>query len=109
MSGDPSNEPVWLVTGASRGIGAAIAARAHNQGCRVVVVARGEEALRTADKMGAGALGIQADVSDVAAAEGAIEKTMQKQCRSKVCRKTDQCSWKNVTFSTHLAQTILTH
>ncbi|MDA9580927.1 SDR family oxidoreductase [Luminiphilus sp.] len=76
MSGDPSNEPVWLVTGASRGIGAAIAARAHNQGCRVAVVARGEEALRTADKMGAGALGIQADVSDVAAAEGAIEKTV---------------------------------
>ena len=73
MSGDPSNQPVWLVTGASRGIGAAIAARAHEQGCRVVVIARGEEAKSTAGRLGLGAIAIQADVSDVAAAQSAVD------------------------------------
>ena len=77
MSGDPSNQPVWLVTGASRGIGAAIAARAKDQGCRVVVVARGEEAVSTAGRLGAGVIAIQADVSDVAAAQREIEETIE--------------------------------
>ena len=76
MSGDPSNQPVWLVTGASRGIGAAIAARAHEQGCRVVVIARGEEAKSTAGRLGLGAIEIQADVSDVAAAQSAVDETI---------------------------------
>ena len=76
MSGDPSNQPVWLVTGASRGIGAAIATRAHEQGCRVVVIARGEEAKSTAARLGLGAIAIQADVSDVAAAQSAVDETI---------------------------------
>lgn len=76
MSSDQSHQSVWLVTGASRGIGAAIVARAHQEGCRVVIVARGAEALSTAERLGPGAIAIQADVSDVAAAQGAIEKTM---------------------------------
>ena len=76
MSGDPSNQPVWLVTGASRGIGAAIATRAHEQGCRVVVIARGEEAKSTAGRLGLGAIAIQADVSDVAAAQSAVDETI---------------------------------
>mgnify|MGYP000897498425 FL=1 len=76
MSGDPSNQPVWLITGASRGIGAAIAARAHEQGCRVVVIARGEEAISTAGRLGPGAIAIQADVSDVSAAQSAVDETI---------------------------------
>ena len=77
MSSDQSHQSVWLVTGASRGIGAAIAARAKEQGCCVAIVARGEEAVSTAGRLGAGVIAIQADVSDVAAAQRAVEETIE--------------------------------
>ena len=67
---------VWVVTGASRGIGAAIARRAHARGQRVALLARGAEVEKIAAQLGERALGARADVSDrdaVAAAFARIE------------------------------------
>lgn len=58
---------VAIVTGASRGIGRAIAEALAVEGCRVVLAARGEEALRDAvegiRERGGDALGVSADVT----------------------------------------------
>lgn len=65
-----------MVTGASRGIGAAIARRAHARGQRVALLARGAEVEKIAAQLGERALGERADVSDrdaVAAAFARIE------------------------------------
>lgn len=53
-----------MVTGASRGIGEAIARRAHGEGQRVALLARGAEVEKIAAQLGEGALGAPADVSD---------------------------------------------
>ncbi|MBI4531022.1 MAG: SDR family NAD(P)-dependent oxidoreductase, partial [Candidatus Latescibacteria bacterium] len=45
-------DKVALVTGGSRGIGRAIALSLADEGCRVIICARGEETLRaTADEI----------------------------------------------------------
>lgn len=54
----------WLVTGASRGIGRAIAERALAAGDRVCLVARGEAIATEAAALGEGAMGVAADVAD---------------------------------------------
>ena len=65
-----------LVTGASRGIGAAIARALGSAGARVALVARGEDALhRMADDMANGALVVRCDLtieSSVAAMSDAV-------------------------------------
>lgn len=61
----------WLITGASRGIGAAIARRAVDRGDRVVLVARGEAVEAFAKELregGAEASAIRADLTDEGAA-----------------------------------------
>ena len=63
----------WLITGASRGIGAAIARRAVNRGDRVVMVARGEAVEALAKELrdgGAEASAIRADLT----ADGAASR-----------------------------------
>ncbi|MBN8866267.1 MAG: SDR family oxidoreductase [Solirubrobacterales bacterium] len=63
----------WLITGASRGIGAAIARRAVNRGDRVVLVARGEAVEALAKELqseGAEASAIRADLT----ADGAASR-----------------------------------
>ncbi len=71
---------VALVTGGSRGIGAAIAAGLAAEGCRVAICARGEEALReTAGRIGAGGaevLPIVADLTVASEAERVVNETV---------------------------------
>ena len=58
---------VAVITGASYGLGQAMAQRLVKEGARVVICARGEEQLnRTAQALGPNALAIQADVSKAA-------------------------------------------
>lgn len=68
-----------LVTGASRGIGAAIATGLTAEGCRVAIVARGEEGLTAlAEKLrasGAEVLPIAADLTEPDAAERVVKQT----------------------------------
>lgn len=53
----------WLVTGASRGLGHAVAALALAKGDHVCLVARGPDIADKAAKLGPGAMGVQADIS----------------------------------------------
>lgn len=67
-----------LVTGAARGIGAAVAKRLHDQGAKVSLV--GLEALqleRIANELGDGAMYFEADVSDKKAVANAVDKTVE--------------------------------
>src|SRR5262245_60419140 len=70
---------VAIVTGASRGIGRAIASAFATAGARVVLVARKEENLREAAAAIDGDVAIHpANVGDLAAAEACIAETVQR-------------------------------
>ena len=62
MAGDA----VWVVTGASRGIGAAIARMAVDAGHKVALIARGESVMELARSLGESAAGFQCDVAESA-------------------------------------------
>lgn len=67
-----------VVTGGSRGIGYAIAKAFVGAGARVIITARGEEALKTAAAaLGPNALGKQCDNADVAAIGRLMEEAWQ--------------------------------
>ena len=59
-----SSSKVWLVTGASRGIGLAVAERALAAGDRVALLARGEDVMAIAERLGDACMGCRADVAD---------------------------------------------
>jgi NADP-dependent 3-hydroxy acid dehydrogenase YdfG len=64
-----------LVTGASRGIGAAVATALAHEGARVALLARGEEKLReVSSRIGGDALAIGCDVSDAASVAAAATR-----------------------------------
>ena len=66
----------WLITGASRGIGHAIAARALAAGDRVALLARSAGVLEAAASAGPAALGVQADVTDAASVARAVDRVV---------------------------------
>jgi 3-oxoacyl-[acyl-carrier protein] reductase len=69
---------VALVTGASRGIGLAVARRLAAEGCKVGMIARSSDDLRGAVKdltaMGAQVIAVPADLMDAAAVQPAVER-----------------------------------
>jgi NADP-dependent 3-hydroxy acid dehydrogenase YdfG len=72
-------DPVFLITGASSGIGAATARRAAEAGYRVVLSARSEERLRTlADALGGPerALALRCDVTEWEDQQAMVEQTL---------------------------------
>ncbi len=68
---------VWVVTGASRGIGAAIATVAAKAGHRVAMVARSESVLSAAEALGETAMGFQCDIADSEAVNAAIDEIIK--------------------------------
>jgi NADP-dependent 3-hydroxy acid dehydrogenase YdfG len=73
------DDPVFLITGASSGIGAATARRAAQAGYRVALAARSEDKLRKLAQDLRGderALAIQTDVTDFAQQERMVERTL---------------------------------
>lgn len=69
-------EKVWLITGASRGIGLALAQRAALAGDRVALLARGDAVHRVAAEIGDNAMGVQADIADAEAVEAAVQAVL---------------------------------
>ncbi|MBM4117896.1 SDR family oxidoreductase [bacterium] len=74
---------VALVTGGSRGIGAAIALEFARQGCDVALTCRGRLADAQAvaarvEALGRRALAVQTDVADLAAAEGTVGRVVNE-------------------------------
>ncbi|WP_338426930.1 SDR family NAD(P)-dependent oxidoreductase [Sphingopyxis kveilinensis] len=61
----------WVVTGASRGLGLAIARLAASKGDRVALIARGADIGAQANAIGGGAIGLAADVTDPASVTNA--------------------------------------
>ena len=74
------NEKVAIVTGASRGIGKGIAAALSREGCRLVICARGEDALQEAAEelkaRGGQVVALAGDVTSPEGAADAVERAM---------------------------------
>jgi len=73
----PLNEQVMVVTGASSGLGRAIARLAGERGAKVVVTARNEEALDNCvteiEQAGSEALAVPGDITDRDVVERGVE------------------------------------
>lgn len=70
---------VAMVTGASQGIGRAIAEALHREGAKVALVARGRDKLEAvAESLGAGVFAVSADVTNESSLADAIVQTTEK-------------------------------
>jgi NAD(P)-dependent dehydrogenase (short-subunit alcohol dehydrogenase family) len=77
--GTESEGRVWLITGASSGLGRALAEAALERGERVAATARELESVRDFERDHPDrALAVQLDVTDQAAAKGAVAKTVER-------------------------------
>ncbi|MBA4751589.1 MAG: SDR family oxidoreductase [Sphingopyxis sp.] len=68
----------WVVTGASRGLGLAIARLAASKGDRVALIARGADIDAQAKAIGEGAIGLVADVTDPASVTHACSEVSRQ-------------------------------
>ena len=73
-----SDKRVWLVTGASRGIGLAVARRIVSSGERVALLARGDAVHALADELGSNCLACQADVSHADQVDTAVASIISR-------------------------------
>ena len=73
-----SQSRVWLITGASRGIGLAAARRALQNGDRVTILARGESVLELAESLGDDCHACRADVADAGAVDSAVASVVER-------------------------------
>src|ERR687894_276496 len=76
-----ADDPVFLITGASTGIGAATARHAVAAGYRVVLAARSEDKLRSlADELGGEdrALAVRCDVTEWEDQEAMVRETLER-------------------------------
>src|SRR5438067_10696877 len=79
MSKKPLAEQVVVVTGGSAGLGRAIARLAAYRGARVVVAARGGDALdATVAELGPSAVGVQADVASLDDCHRIVEEAVDR-------------------------------
>ena len=82
MRKKPLQEQVIVVTGASSGVGRAIARAAGRRGARVVVAARGEDGLRAAveevERAGSEGLAVPTDVTDPAQNEELVRRALER-------------------------------
>ncbi|GAA2853059.1 3-oxoacyl-ACP reductase FabG [Streptosporangium fragile] len=75
-------DTVVLVTGASRGLGAAIAVELAAEGAYVVAAARSRDGLREVEAKGDGRISaVEADMRDEAAVAGLVEKVVERHGR----------------------------
>jgi len=78
----PIGDQVIVVTGASSGVGRAVARGAGQRGARVVVAARGEEGLSAAveeiERAGSQALAVPGDLSDQRQNEELVRRTVER-------------------------------
>src|SRR4051812_37438670 len=75
------SQRVAIVTGASRGIGRAIARQLAARGAHVVAAARGENAKAVAEEIGERAEAAALDVTEVGAAEQLVAATLERHGR----------------------------
>lgn len=70
------NAPVWLITGASRGFGAAFAQTALSHGCRVAATARNVDAVHREFGEQDNLLAVQLDVTDLGSVDQAVRQVV---------------------------------
>ena len=68
---------VWIVTGASRGIGLAVAASAADLGAQVVLLARGQNVTEVAKKCGPRCIGFSCDVSNSEEVKSVVDEVFK--------------------------------
>ena len=71
-----ATQKVWLITGASRGIGFAAARRVVAAGDKVALLARGDSVQAAAAELGESALAVQADVADAVSVQAAVDRVV---------------------------------